>query len=112
MKNANRWLLIPVWAGMVIVPLVSGLSTPTPQSVEQANAKQKTVHMRIAGMTCAGCAKGLGASFRNMAGVVKADVDYKAGQAIITFDGAKQSAESLSRFVTKCGYEVKETKVV
>src|SRR5579883_3258583 len=40
--------------------------------------KAKTVRNRIEGMTCAACAKGLEASFRNMAGVVKADVDYKA----------------------------------
>jgi acyl carrier protein phosphodiesterase len=31
---------------------------------------------------------------------------------LVTFDAAKQSAESLSKFVTKCGYQVKETKVV
>jgi len=70
------------------------------------------VQFRIAGMTCAACAKGLEASFRNMAGVVKADVDYKAGQAVVTFDAAKQSADNLSKFVTKCGYQVKETKLV
>jgi copper chaperone CopZ len=57
-------------------------------------------------------AKGLEASFRNMAGVVKAAVDYKAGQAVITFDTATQSAERLSKFVVKCGYQVKEIKVV
>jgi copper chaperone CopZ len=63
-------------------------------------------------MTCAACAKGLEASFRHMAGVLKADVDYKAGQAVITFDTAKQSAESLSKFIASCGYQVKEAKVV
>ena len=68
--------------------------------------------MRIAGMTCASCAKGLEASFRNIAGVVKVTVDYKAGQAMITFDTTKQSTESLSKFVASCGYKVKETKVV
>jgi len=68
--------------------------------------------MRIAGMTCAACAKGLEASFRNMAGTVKADVDYEAGQAVITFDPAKQNAESLAKFIASCGYQVKETKVI
>jgi copper chaperone CopZ len=68
--------------------------------------------MRIAGMTCAACAKGLGASFRNMAGIVKADVGYEAGQAVITFDPAKQNAESLAKFIASCGYQVKETKVI
>lgn len=63
-------------------------------------------------MTCAACAKGLEASFRNMAGIVKADVDYEAGQAVITFDPPKQNAESLAKFIASCGYRVKETKVI
>ena len=37
---------------------------------------------------------------------------YKAGQAVVTFDSSKQSAESLSKFVASCGYKVKETKVI
>ena len=115
MKIRNRWLLMLGCAGLFILPSGSGLpltAAPAVQSGELAHAKQKTLQMRISGMTCAACAKGLEASFRNMAGVVKADVDYKAGQAVVTFDTAKQSAESLSKFVTKCGYQVKETKVV
>jgi Cu+-exporting ATPase len=68
--------------------------------------------MRVAGMTCASCAKGLEASLRNMAGVVKVNVDYKAGQAVVTYETSKQSAESLSKFVASCGYKVKETTVV
>lgn len=115
MKITNRLWLPFVCAGLVILPMGSGLpmmAAPAPQNVEQSTAKQKTVQFRIAGMTCAACAKGLEASFRNMAGVVKADVDYKAGWAIVTFDTAKQSADSLSKFVTKCGYQVKETKLV
>lgn len=114
MKITNCLRLTSVWAGLVVL-LGSGLpvmAAPAPQNVEQSAAKQRTVQFRIVGMTCAACAKGLEASFRNMAGVVKADVDYKAGQAVITFDAAKQSADSLSKFVTKCGYQVKETKLV
>jgi copper chaperone CopZ len=115
MNTPNRFRSTLAWAGLVVLGLGSGLpvmASPAPQNVEQSSAKQKTVQFRIAGMTCAACAKGLEASFRNMAGVVKADVDYEAGQAVVTFDAAKQSADSLSKFVTKCGYQVKETKLV
>jgi copper chaperone CopZ len=115
MNTTNRLRLTLAWAGLVVLALGTFLpvaGSPAPQNVEQSSGKQKTVQFRIAGMTCAACAKGLEASFRNMAGVVKADVDYKAGQAVVTFDTAKQSPESLSKFVTKCGYQVKETKVV
>jgi copper chaperone CopZ len=111
--NTTRYRKMLVWAGLAIATFNGGLpaATASPQSVEQTSAKQKTVHMRIAGMTCAACAKGLEASFKNMAGVAKASVDYKAGEAVITFDPAKQTTESLSKFVTKCGYQVKEAKV-
>jgi len=115
MKITRRWAFILIWAGLVVLPFGSGLpvaASPAPQNGAQSSAKQQTVQFRISGMTCVACAKGLEASFRNLAGVVKADVDYKAGQAVITFDAAKQSADSLSKFVTKCGYQVKETKVV
>jgi copper chaperone CopZ len=114
MKITNRLRLTLVWVGLVVLPVgsvVPVMAAPAPQNGEQSAAKQNTVQFRIAGMTCAACAKGLEASFRNMAGVVKVDVDYKAGQAVVTFEEAKQSADSLSKFVTKCGYQVKETKL-
>jgi copper chaperone CopZ len=84
----------------------------SPNGAATTAPKQKTIQVRITGMTCAACARGLEASFRKMVGVEKAAVDYKAGQAEITFDPGKQTAESLSKFVTNCGYQVKETKVI
>jgi copper chaperone CopZ len=76
------------------------------------SATGKTAQMRIAGMTCAPCARGLEASLRRMAGVQKADIDYKTGQAMIVFDPAKQSAASLSAHIVASGYRVTEVKVV
>ena len=114
--NASRLMrLIAVLAELKTISSGTGqmLSAwPNPQRVSQANAIQKTVQMRNAGMTCAECAKGLEGSFRNLAGVLKVTVDYKTRQAVVTFDSSKQTAESLAKFVTTCGYKVKETKVV
>ncbi len=106
---------ILVFVGLVIMPMGGGRrlsASPVPQSGAQTKASQKTVQMRIAGITCASCAKGLEASLRNMAGVVRVTVDYEDGQAVVTFDTTKQSAQNLSKFVASCAYEVKETKVV
>lgn len=115
MNITRRLPLILVWS--VLVVLLLGIGRPVPgspaaQNGMQSSGEQRTVQMRIAGMTCPACAKGLEASLRKMAGIVKADVDYKAGQAMITFDTAKESPESLSRFIASCGYQVKETKLV
>ena len=112
MNSKRRWRMMLVWAGLTI-----GLFMDSPQATaaspqEQTSAKQKTVHLRIAGMTCVSCAKGLEASFRRMVGVQTVSVDYKTGWAVITFDPAKQTTENLSKFVANCGYQVKETKVV
>ena len=114
MNIAGLSRFILVLAGLIALPLAVGRlsASPAPQNESQTNASQKTVQIRIAGMTCAACAKGLESSLRNMAGVMKVTVDYKAGQAVVTFDTGKQSAESLSKFVASCGYKVKETKVI
>jgi copper chaperone CopZ len=89
-----------------------GFALPQPSRGTSSSAPGKTARMRIVGMTCTPCAKGLEASFRRMAGVQKADVDYKTGQAVIVFDPAKQSAASLSAHVVASGYQVMEVKVV
>ena len=71
--------LILVLAGLVTIPVGGGWrlsASPAPQNGTRTAASQNTVQMRIAGMTCASCAKGLEASFRNMADVVKVTVDY------------------------------------
>jgi copper chaperone CopZ len=114
MGTTNQVRLILILAVAVLAVTRGGQfwAVSAAQRTAQAAAGQETIQMQIAGMTCASCAEGLEASFRNMAGVVKATVDYKAGQALVTFDANKQTAESLARFVANCGYKVKETKVV
>ena len=114
MSIRRRVRLALMLSGLVTMPdTMSRLwAQAGPQGGAQANPSQRTVQMRIGGMTCASCANGLEASFRNMAGVLKARVDYRAGDATVTFDTSKQSAESLAKFAVTCGYKVKETKVI
>jgi copper chaperone CopZ len=115
MNIARLGRFILVLAGLVIIPLVLGCrlsASAAPQNSSQTDASQKTIQMRNAGMTCGSGAKGLGASLRNVAGAVKVTVDYKAGQAVVAFDTSKQGPKSLSKLVARCGYKVKEIKVV
>ena len=113
MKTRLGWISIALTAGLAIAAFhTCAQQTARAQASEQTKPKPATVQMRIAGMTCAACAKGLEASFKNMTGVEKASVDYKAGQATITYDPGKQSPDSLTKLVTSCGYKVKETKAV
>ena len=112
MNGKRRRRMMLIWAGLTIGLFMASPHVTAASPQEQTSAKQKTVHLRIAGMTCASCAKGLEASFRHMSGVQTVSVDYKTGFAVITFDPAKQTTQSLSKFVADCGYQVKETKVV
>ena len=115
-KRGRGIILTTLIAVLAVLPQIgssiAAQNPPSPDGAAPTATKQKTIQVRIAGMTCAACARGLEASFRKMGGVEKAAVDYKSGQAVITFDPARQSLESLAKFVTDCGYQVKETKVI
>ena len=106
--------LLPMTAGigLFLIGMIFQAICFPPPAFAADNAKRQTVRMRVAGMTCAACARGLEASFRKMAGVENVDIDYKAGQAVITFDPSKHTTDSLSKFIAECGYRVKEVKVV
>ena len=69
-------------------------------------AALKTVTFSVSGMTCASCARGLEASFRNMGGVKEAEVDYDAKLATISYDPAKQKEQALKKLVTDAGYRI------
>jgi hypothetical protein len=82
MNTKSSWTSIALATGLALLVLqTSAQQTPRAQASEQAKPRQTTVQLRIAGMTCAACAKGLEASFKNLDGVERAAVDYKGGQA-------------------------------
>jgi copper chaperone CopZ len=66
-----------------------------------------TVTLTIGGMSCPACAKGLAATLRRASGVSSSHVDYDKRQATITYDPAKQNAESLKGLVRQSGYTCK-----
>ena len=49
----------------------------------------------------------LEASFRNMAGVKEAKVDYDAKRAIISYDPARQNEQALRKLITDAGYSMR-----
>ena len=108
MNIRNHVALILVCAGLAI-PNFAG-ARPAPQT--SVHDMQQTAQMRITGLSCAACAKGLEASIRKMPGVTRVSIDHKSGIATVTFDPAKQNLKSLAALVAECGYQVKESKVV
>jgi copper chaperone CopZ len=105
------WLVVPVFAvaaaaafpyyssGLLAVAGKSSASTVAP-------ANHRTmVRFQITGMTCESCASGLAASFRNLAGVHDATVEYPSGNASVTYDPDQISVEQLTALVHDAGYQ-------
>ena len=92
----------------------------TEQDLQEAkevnpNATYAKAEFTIDGMTCAmGCAKTIEKKISGMDGVKSATVDFDSKLAMVEFDDAKVSTESLSEMVAKAGdmYKVVDMKTV
>lgn len=60
----------------------------------------------VAGMGCASCAVKIGKRLEAQPGVFRADINYAASTATVTFDPAKCSVEGLQAAVRAAGYEL------
>ncbi|RKE98715.1 heavy-metal-associated domain-containing protein [Ichthyenterobacterium magnum] len=79
------------------------------------NAKYAKAEFGIDGMTCAmGCAKTIEKKIAKMDGVKSATVDFDKRIAMVEYDEAKVTPNSLEEAVTKAGdvYKVKDMKTV
>jgi len=69
-------------------------------------ATVKTKKLHIEGMVCPGCRHKIENKLRNTAGVQKAEVDYGAGTAAVTFDTDIITLKDLAQVIRDLGYEV------
>lgn len=79
------------------------------------NANYTKVEFGIEGMTCKmGCAKTIEKKMAKMEGVKSAKVDFDKKLAMVEYDDAKVTPQTLEEAVTKAGevYKVKDMKVV
>ena len=79
------------------------------------NATYAKVEFGIEGMTCAiGCAKSIERKMAKMEGVKSAKVDFDKKLAMVEYDEAKVTTETLEEVVKKSGdmYSVKDMKTV
>lgn len=85
--------------------------TDTTMTKETA-ANLETATFKIDGMVCAeGCAATIQNKLSHLDGVADAKVDFDAKKATVSFDPAKQNAESLTKTVEKAGMEEGQYKV-
>lgn len=65
-----------------------------------------TVALEISGMSCGGCARSIANVLKSLEGVATADVSFDQGRAVVDYDAAKTSADSIKRAIAEAGYEV------
>lgn len=64
----------------------------------------KTIEMKVTGMTCGGCAKGVARALMAADGVSSCEVNLGAGTATVTFDPDALSETELAAVVRGLGY--------
>jgi len=116
-KGSSRW---SVWSVACVTALVIAVaafpyySGAPVQAMSDEGAKKMdtgpvvTKIIFVSGMTCAACASGLEASFRNLPGVRKARVEYNAKRATITYDPAGLTEQVIRKLITDTGYQMNE----
>lgn len=75
------------------------------QSAGKTEADTVSV-LKVSGMSCGACAARVEKEAKKIAGVKSANVNQKKGQAEITFDPAKTSAEAIAKIIEgKTGFK-------
>lgn len=67
-----------------------------------------TTTLKVAGMTCGHCVKAVTQALEQVAGVQRAEVDLKAGRAIVEYDEQRTEPRALVAAITEEGYTAEE----
>lgn len=62
--------------------------------------------LKVKGMSCAGCAKGIIAALRFVPGVSEADAKYETGAVLVKYDPNRVDAATLKSEIQALDYEV------
>lgn len=73
-------------------------------------ANIQTVEFTINGMTCSGCEKHVKHGINELRVIVKTNVSYESGNAIIEFDQTQTNNDKIKKSITKSGYSVTDKK--
>jgi P-type Cu+ transporter len=74
--------------------------------IEDDSSSVATATLKIEGMSCASCARGLESTFKNEPGVIEATVNLASEKAAVKYDKAKLNRSALVELVKSAGYDV------
>lgn len=67
-----------------------------------------TANLKIDGMTCQGCVRGVTKKLTAVDGVVSADVNLEAAKATVEYDPARTGTAQMISAVQQIGYQARE----
>lgn len=74
------------------------------------DAEKAIATIKVKGMTCDGCATQIQSMLVQVPGVKSADVSFKKGQAVVSFDPKVTGVEAIRAAIEESGYETRESK--
>ena len=81
-------------------------------SVEPLHAEYRKIELRVYGLDCGLCARGVAASVQRLGGVQSVDVDLKTGMLnIVLLPGNKFKMSDLRRRIKENGFRSMEAKI-
>ncbi len=81
-----------------------GMVPRTDLATARAAAEEKTVALKVEGMTCGGCAIATRKALARLPGVSKVEVSYEQQRAVITYDPARVTVEEMIGAAKVLGY--------
>lgn len=103
--KAMLWIASLFVAVFAAYPYVAGAfadKSATGTAAPVANAR--AARIRVDGMTCESCVPHITGELAKVKGVIKAEVKYEDGLAIVTYDPAQVKPERLVEAITGIGY--------
>lgn len=82
---------------IALVAFATILSSP-------AWAADQTVTLSVPGMNCPACPFTVKKALTRVDGVLEVEVNYKALEAVVTYDGARTTTEALTEATANSGY--------
>jgi mercuric ion transport protein len=106
-NRAMLWIATIVVLAVALFPSYAGLFNRTPFNAAAVSPGDKTITLKIEGMTCEACAAHLERALAEVPGVKAASVSYAKGEAILTIDPASPPTRAdLIKTVEEAGYRV------
>lgn len=97
------WIAAFVSIGALSFPYLGASLLSADQPDSKGKPKERVV-LKVNGMTCGGCARGVEATLKSVEGIHKAAVSYESAEAVVDYDPALIQPETIIAKIEELGY--------